>query len=480
MNNNAKTDGKYFVYLATAISALGGLLFGYDVGVISGAILFIKQEFSLSPGLEEVVVSSVLLGSLLGAMAGGVLADRLGRRKLLIITAIIFGLGAIGAALAQGTAWLIAARLVAGAAIGIASFVSPLYISEIAPVAIRGRLVSINQVALTAGIVISYCIDYAFAPSQAWRWMFALAAIPAAAFAIGLSFIPNSPRWLASRGHVDKARAVLKRIRSPEQVEAELADILHSVSQQKGNWSELLSKPLRMAMVVGVGLAIAQQITGINTVIYYAPTIFKFAGLSSASVAILASVGVGIVNVVLTLVAMQLIDRVGRRPLLLASLAGMGLSLFVLGLAFALPRFSGSLGWIAVGSLMLYVGSFAVGLGPVFWLVLSEIYPLQIRGRAMSVGTAANWSANLIVALSFLTLTQVLGKAATFWLYGAVTIGAWFFAFFLVPETKGKTLEEIEAHFRAGKHPRALGARDSNRAAPQAVVTTEGVIHGTG
>jgi MFS family permease len=209
-------------------------------------------------------------------------------------------------------------------------------------------------------------------------------------------------------------------------------------------------------MIVGVGLAVAQQITGINTVIYYAPTIFKFAGLSSASVAILASVGVGIVNVALTVVAMQLIDRIGRRPLLLISLAGMSLSLLVLGLAFKLPQLSGSLGWIAVTSLMLYVGSFAVGLGPVFWLILSEIYPLRIRGRAMSVGTVANWSANLIVALSFLTLTHVMGKPATFWLYGIVSIGAWLFAFFLVPETKGKTLEQIEAHWRAGKRPREL------------------------
>ena len=204
------------------------------------------------------------------------------------------------------------------------------------------------------------------------------------------------------------------------------------------------------------GLAVFQQITGINTVIYYAPTIFKFAGLSSASVAILASVGVGIVNVIFTVVAMQLVDRVGRRPLLLISLAGMSISLIALGLAFKLPQLAGSLGWIAVTSLMLYVGSFAVGLGPVFWLILSEIYPLRIRGRAMSVGTLANWSANLIVALSFLTLTRAMGKAATFWLYGLVSIGAWLFAFFLVPETKGKTLEQIEAHWRAGKKPREL------------------------
>jgi SP family galactose:H+ symporter-like MFS transporter len=456
MPNKASANPQHFVYLATAISALGGMLFGYDIGVISGAILFIQKAFSLSAGMEEIVVSSVLVGSLLGAIAGGVLADRLGRRKLLIITAIVFGLGAIGAALSPGTAWLIVARIVAGAAIGVASFVAPLYISEIAPVAIRGKLVSINQVALTSGIVISYLIDYAFAASQAWRWMFAMAVIPAAAFGIGLLFIPDSPRWLAGRGHVDKARAVLQRIRPSSEVESELTGIQHGAAQQKEKWSELFNPLLRMAMIVGIGLAIAQQLTGINTVIYYAPTIFKFAGFSSSSVAILASVGIGIVNVALTLVAMQLIDRVGRRPLLLISLAGMTLSLAVLGLAFSLPLLSGSLGWIAVISLMVYVGSFAVGLGPVFWLVLSEIYPLRIRGRAMSVGTVANWTANLIVALSFLTLTQVMGKAATFWLYALVSIGAWLFAFFLVPETKGKTLEQIEAHWRAGKHPREL------------------------
>jgi len=456
MKNMAEADGKHFVYLAAAISALGGMLFGYDIGVISGAILFIKKDFSLSPGAEEIVVSSVLLGSLAGAFGGGIFADRLGRRKLLISTAIVFGLGAVGAALASGTAWLIVARIIAGIAIGVASFVAPLYISEIAPVEIRGKLVSINQVALTSGIVISYLIDYAFAGSEAWRWMFAMAVIPAAAFGIGLIFIPDSPRWLAGRGRLDQALAVLKRIRPPGKVQGELNDIQHSVAQQKGDWSELLSPLLRSAMIVGIGLAIAQQITGINTVIYYAPTIFKFAGLSSSSAAILASVGVGVVNVVFTVVAMQLIDRAGRRPLLLISLAGMAVSLTVLGLAFALPEFKNILGWVAIGSLMAYVGSFAIGLGPVFWLILSEIYPLRIRGRAMSVGTAANWGANLLVALTFLTLTKVIGKPSTFWLYGVVTLAAWFFAFFLVPETKGKTLEQIEAYMRSGKHPRAL------------------------
>lgn len=456
MKADAKAAAQQFVYLATAISALGGMLFGYDIGVISGAILFIKKDFSLSGGIEEIVVGSVLLGSLAGAAVGGILADRFGRRKLLMVTAFVFGLGAIAAALAPDTAWLIAARIVAGAAIGVASFVAPLYISEIAPVDIRGKLVSINQLALTGGIVVSYLIDYVFADTQAWRWMFAMALIPAAAFGFGLTFIPDSPRWLVSHGHAAQARAALTRIRPPEKIEDELARIQHSVGQKQANWSELLSPMLRSAMIVGVGLAIAQQLTGINTVIYYAPTIFRLAGLSSASVAILASVGVGVVNVVLTVVAMQLIDRVGRRPLLLISLVGMALSLFALGLAFALPQASGNLGWIAVGSLMIYVGSFAIGLGPVFWLILSEIYPLYIRGRAMSIGTAVNWGVNLIVALTFLTLSQVLGNAATFWLYGIVSIGAWLFAYFLVPETKGKTLEEIEAHWRAGKRPGEL------------------------
>lgn len=458
MKQQVVAHGHRLVYLAAAVSALGGMLFGYDIGVISGAILFIKEEFSLSAGLEEVVVSSVLLGSLIGALVGGFFADRLGRRKLLIVTAVVFGLGAVGAALAPDTALLVTARIVAGAAIGIASFVAPLYISEIAPVEIRGKLVSLNQLAITIGIVVSYVADYALADAHAWRWMFALAAVPAMAFGTGLFFIPDSPRWLVAQGHADQAAAVLKRLRTPERATSELGETQKSVARQKGHWSELLAPLLRPAMIVGIGLAVAQQITGINTVIYYAPTIFGFAGLASASAAILASVGVGVVNVIMTVVAMQLIDKVGRRPLLLISLAGMALSLFVLGLAFSLPHLAAMMGWIAPVSLMAYVGFYAVGLGPVFWLVLSEIYPLRIRGRAMSVGTIANWGTNLIVALTFLTLTQTLGKSATFWLYGAISIGAWLFAFFLVPETKGKTLEEIEAHWQAGKKPSALGS----------------------
>lgn len=244
MNNKVKADGNRFVYLTAGVSALGGLLFGYDIGVISGAILFIKSDFSLSPSMEEIVVSSVLLGSLVGAAIGGVLADRIGRRRLLIITAAVFGLGAVGAALAPGTAWLMPPESLPVPQSASLRSSHRFIFRRLARLISVENWFRLNQVALTSGIVISYLIDYAFAGSQAWRWMFAMAVIPAAAFGIGLIFIPNSPRWLVSRGHVDQARAVLKRIRHPDQVEGELSDIQHSAGQQKGHWSELFQSAL--------------------------------------------------------------------------------------------------------------------------------------------------------------------------------------------------------------------------------------------
>ncbi|MBI3394035.1 MAG: sugar porter family MFS transporter [Nitrospirae bacterium] len=445
-----------FVYIAAAISALGGMLFGYDTGVISGAVLFIQQDFSLSPAIEEVVVGSVVLGAVLGAVAGGTLTDRFGRRIVLMLTAALFALSAVGTALAPTVTWLIIGRVIVGVAIGVASFTTPLYISEISPVDMRGRFVSFNQIALTGGIVVAYLVDYALSGIGGWRWMFGLAAIPSALLGIGMVFMPESPRWLMSRGQADKGRSVLQRIRGTDAVDEEVRDIQRSSGQQSGRWSELAGPLLRPAMIVGIGLALFQQVTGINTVIYYAPTIFQSAGFESASVAILATAGVGVINVLMTVVALLLLDRVGRRPLLLIGMAGMVISLGVLGAAFLFPRLP-ILRWVAAGSLMLYVGSFAVGLGPVFWLLISEIYPLKTRGLAMSIATVANWSANLLVALTFLTLVQIMGRPGTFWLYGLVGIGAWIFAYILVPETKGRSLEDIETHWRAGKHPREMG-----------------------
>jgi MFS transporter, SP family, galactose:H+ symporter len=445
-----------FVYIAAAISALGGMLFGYDTGVISGAILFIQQDFELSPTLIEIVVSSVVLGAMIGAFAGGALTDRFGRRIVLIVTAALFALGAVGTAFAPTVFWLVIGRVIVGMAIGVASFTTPLYISEISPVTMRGRFVSFNQIALTSGIVIAYLADYALADMRGWRWMFGLAAIPSALLGIGMVFMPESPRWLVSHGHEDRGRSVLRHIRGTNAVDDEVQDIRESSAEQGSSRSELLSHSLRPAMTVGIGLALFQQVTGINTVIYYAPTIFQAAGFKSASVAIMATTGVGIVNVLMTVVALLLLDRVGRRPLLLIGMAGMVVSLAILGTAFVFPLLP-ALRWVAAGSLMLYVGSFAVGLGPVFWLLISEIYPVKIRGLAMSIATVANWGANLLVALTFLTLIQFMGRPETFWLYGLVGIGAWIFAYVLVPETKGRSLEDIEAHWRAGKHPREMG-----------------------
>jgi SP family galactose:H+ symporter-like MFS transporter len=441
-----------FVTMVSGISALAGLLFGYDTGVISGAILFVRKDFLLSTFQEEVVVAAVLLGAVAGAAFGGKLADALGRRKLLIQVAILFIIGAIGTALAPSPTLLAIGRVVVGVAIGIASFTAPLYISEVSPPAIRGKLVSLNQLMITLGIVFSYLADYGLADKEAWRWMFGLAAIPALILLIGLFFVPESPRWLMGRSQDDQARDVLQRIRESDDVSAELAEIKADLGLQEGGWRELLNPSLRRPLIIGIGLAIFQQFTGINTVIYYAPTIFQLAGLHSASAAILATVGVGVVNVLLTIVALRMLDRAGRRPLLLYGLVGMVISLGVLGAAFLLTGSSPLVAWLAVISLAVYVACFAIGLGPVFWLLISEIYPLKIRGRAMGLATMMNWGSNLIVALTFLSLLHSLGRSATFWLYAVIGILAWFFVYRLVPETKGRTLEQIDAEWHhAGK-----------------------------
>jgi SP family galactose:H+ symporter-like MFS transporter len=450
-----------FVYVAVAFSALSGLLFGYDTGVISGAILFIRQQFSLSDFMVGVVVSAVLVGAVIGAGVGGDLADRFGRRTMIIIAGFIFGIGAttstVGTALVPEVAVLMAGRITVGVGIGIASEVAPLYISEIAPARMRGSLVSLNQIALTTGIVVSYLVDYAFSSIGGWRYMLGLAIVPAAILVVGMTFVPDTPRWLVTQVRLNEARAVLKRIRPSGEVDKEIDDIQQGLKMQKTGRAELRNPLVKPALVVGVGLAIFQQITGINTVIYYAPTIFQSTGFVSASSAIFATASVGVVNVLMTIVAFFLLDRVGRRPLLLVGLVGMMVSLFVLGLAFFIPGLSGIIGYVAAGSLMVYVGFFAIGLGPVFWLLIAEIYPLKVRGLAMSIASEANWGSNLIVAFTFLTLVNLLSRSGTFWLFAILTAAAWIFAYLWVPETKGKTLEEIESHWRTGKHPREMG-----------------------
>lgn len=443
-NKNFKIINVFVIFVA-AITSIGGLLFGYDTGVISGAILFIREDFVLSSIAQEVTVSAVLIGAVIGASISGMLADKYGRKIMIVLASIIFGVGAIFSAVSPNVNALIISRVVVGIAIGMASFIVPLYIAEVAPINIRGALVSLNQLAITLGIVISYMVDLYFAPNGSWRWMLGLALIPSLILALGMLFMPPSPRWLISKGFKSKAVNVLKKIRGIDNVDKEVNEIEQTLLlENEGKWSDLLEPKIRSALLIGIGLAAFQQLTGINTVIYYAPTILEFAGLQTATVTIFATVGIGVVNVLLTVVSILLIDKVGRRPLLLVGISGMIVSLGIMGLAFIIPGLTSSLGWVAVICLMLYVGSFAISLGPIFWLMIAEIYPLRIRGRAMSIVTMINWATNLVVAITFLTIIELLGTSGTFWLYGTIAVLSLLFVYYRVPETKGKSLEEIE------------------------------------
>jgi sugar porter (SP) family MFS transporter len=457
MEKKAKSHTKPFVFFAVGIAAIGGLLFGYDTGVISGAILFVTKQFSLSAPMEEIVVSSVLAGAVLGSVLGGALSDRFGRRKMIILSGIIFTASAIGTALAPTVSWLIAGRTVSGVAIGIASFISPMYIAELAPAQVRGALVAVNMLAITTGIVVAYLVDYGLSDSQGWRLMFGLAAIPSISLVAGMWMLPDSPRWLISRSKVAQATLALRRLRTESDVSPEIADIQQSMGKQSGTWKqELVRSSIKMPLMVGTVLAVFQQTTGINTVMYYSPTIFKFAGIIGVGPAILAGAGLAAVMWCFHVLAIFLLDRVGRRPLLLIGIAGQVFGLAVLGAAFKIEQWASFKSEVAVAGLVIYVASFAVGLGPIFWLLISEIFPLRVRGAAMSAVTMTNWAMNLAVAVTFLTLVAALGRAETFWLYGVIAIAAWVFCYRLVPETKGKTLEQIEAHWRSGKALRAL------------------------
>jgi SP family galactose:H+ symporter-like MFS transporter len=414
---------KGFVYYAVSIAALGGLLFGNDTGVISGAILFLKVQFHLSSTMEEIVMSAVLVGAICGASLGGALTDRLGRRSLIITAVIIFVISSLASAFSPTVPLLIAARVVSGIAIGLASFISPMYIAELVPARVRGALVAVNMLAITSGIVVAYLTYYALAHHGGWRWMFGLGAAPALGLTVGMWFLPDSPRWLISKNRVDQALQAMLRLRSAAECDPEIKRIQATFAKTPGAWKTELFRPeLRIPLLIGIGLAAFQQLSGINTVIYYAPTIFGFAGFKGASASIMGAVGLGVVMILCHILAIFLLDRVGCRPLLLVGIAGQIIGLAVLGAAFQFKQLPGDQ-YIAVGSLVLYVACFAFGLGPIFWLIISEIYPLAVRGAAMSVATVANWTMNLAVAVSFLTLVGFAGHALTFWIYGAITVG---------------------------------------------------------
>lgn len=458
----ARTDGinKRLIFIIAAVAATGGLLFGFDTGVISGALLFLKKDFALDAHSQEWVVSAVLLGCICGTIFSGPMVDRFGRRWSIIGTACIFALGSVWTSMVHTVPMLIAGRMVIGLAIGVASYAVPLYISEISPPKYRGALVSLNQLLITIGIVASYLVDDGFAhTSGTWRYMFLTGAIPALILGVGMLFLPETPSWLASKARHNKALGVLQKLMADKEAKNELESIKQSAKGgESGSYTQLTAPWLRPALIIGIGIMFIQQATGINTVIYYAPTIFEMAGFTSATTAITATVGVGIVNVLMTIVSIRLVDKIGRKPLLSAGLIGMTLSLAMLALGFQFQAEIGTeLKWITIGALFIYIGSFAVSLGPIAWILIAEIYPLKIRGLAMSLATLANWTFNFIISFTFLSLVQGLGKAGAFWLYAAIGVLGWFFCKLYVPETKGVALETIEKNLRNGVPPKDLG-----------------------
>ena len=441
-----------WLYIIAAVASLGGLLSGFDTGVISGALLFINDTWPLDSLTKGWVVSSALVGAVLGAAANGILADIYGRKKIIIATAVIFALGSILCGFATSVSWLIAGRMILGLAIGMVNFVVPLYLSEISPQKIRGMLVSLYQLAITAGILFSYLINRLFALSEYnWRWMLGCGLIPALILIIGISFLGDTPRWLISKKREDEAKHIFKKISPEIDIDRHIADIKSSMEtpdnakKTASNFQPWMLTPL----LIGIGMMFMQICTGINTIIYYTATIFTAAGFTDTLSALYATIGVGFVNFFMTFVAILFTDKLGRKPLLYAGLSGMTASLLILGGSFYLTDILGpNLKWIAVGSVVIYIACFAFSLGPIGWIIISEIMPLKIRGLAMSICTMANFGFNFLIALTFPVLIEHIGEAYTFWIFGIVGIFSLWFTFHYIPETKGRSLEQIENHWK--------------------------------
>ena len=447
-----------WLYVVAIVASLGGLLSGFDTGVISGALLYINETWNLSDYLQGILVSSVLIGAVIGAATNGILADIFGRKKIIIATALIFITGSILCGLAPNIYVLILSRILVGLAVGIVNFVVPLYLSEVSPKQLRGTLVSLYQWAITAGILFSYLINAAFAQAvYSWRWMLFAGVFPGLILLIGMMFLSDTPRWLVSKNQDDEAKKVFQKIEPDIDVDEEIRQIKETLKPEKDTQDQKFrfKKWMIMPFIVGIGIMFAQICTGINTIIYYAPTIFKIAGFDSNLNAIYATTGIGVVNFLMTVVAIFFTDRLGRKPLLYFGLTGVMLSLLALGCAFQFEQVLGAnLKWVAVGSLVSYIVCFAFSLGPVGWVLVSEVFPLKIRGLAMSICTVSNFAFNFFVVGSFPILINRLGGAITFWGFAAVSFLCILFVFFFVPETKGISLEQIESNWLKGVNPR--------------------------
>ena len=445
--NTTDTTNMRTVYMLTAVAALGGLLFGYDTAVISGAIGFLKIKFNLSASMTGWAASSAIIGCIFGAMFAGWMSDRFGRKKVLILTAILFAVSAVGAAVPATLTQFALFRFIGGLGIGAASMVSPLYITELAPAKIRGKLVSYYQLAIVIGILVIFFVntliqgagDETWNVEYGWRYMMASGVLPALLFLIALFFVPESPRWLTKEGREKEALAVLSSINGDAKAGEILREVKETLHEEQGTLGELFTGRFRKAIFVGILLSVFSQVQGINAIMYYAPEIFKAVG-TGTDAAFQQTVIIGIINVLFTFVAINWVDKLGRKTLLLLGGAGMGISLLMVGLAF-------HFGWTGYGLLvfiLLYIACFAASYGPVTWVVISEIFPIKLRGVAMSVATFALWVAVYLVTQMFPILLEQAGAAATFWIFGGMSLLAFFFVWTQVPETKEKTLEEIE------------------------------------
>jgi sugar porter (SP) family MFS transporter len=451
------------VLLMAIIAATGGLLFGFDTGVISGALPFLKEYWNLSDASVEWITTTVLLGAVLGAITSGKLSDFLGRKKMIIVNAVIFIIGALGCALATNIEMLIIMRVIIGIAIGITSYVVPMYIAEVSPTRRRGALVTLNQLMITIGILVSYVTDFFLsndANLQSWRWMFAVGFFPALILLIGMFFLPETPRWLISKQRWEEGKKVLMQVEDPDMVEQTLNDLKLDIelsSTNKTSAKEILKPWLRPALIITVGIFFFQQFSGVNTIIYYSPIIFKMAGIVSNTESILPSIIIGVVNVLACLLSVFLLDRVGRRKLYFVGICGMIPSLALLGACFYFRDFLGSsLPVFAVLSIVCYIIFIAISLAPLGWLLISEVFPLSVRGVGMSIGSLSHWGFNAIIAFTFLKLVNSIGVASTFWCYSLVCVAGLIWGYYYIPETKGKSLEDIEKHWRNGGSPGSL------------------------
>jgi MFS transporter, SP family, major inositol transporter len=446
-------------YLAklTIISTLGGLLFGYDTGVISGALLYMQDDLNLTPTSEAVVVSSLLFpGAALGALVGGKLADALGRRGSLFVCGVLFLVGALGCAIAPNVVIMTIFRILLGFGVGAAAATVPLYLAEMAPVHMRGRMVTINELMIVTGQLLAFImnsvLDQLIEDPNVWRWMLAVAAVPAVFLLVGLFFLPDSPRWYAVRGRLDDTRRVLNLSRSKEEADAEYTIIAEhakrDVAEDKGTALRDLREFawMRRVLWIGCGLAAVQQATGINTVNYYAPTILEDTGIG-ASAALVLTIAVGVTSVVGTIVGIVLLGYFNRRPLLITGFVGVTASHAVLAAMFLLPE-SGARTYLILAAMLVLVAFVQTFIGILVWLLLSEIFPMTIRGFAMGIAVFVLWTVNALISFVFPPLVAVAGSTVTFGIFALVNLCSTFFVIKYTPETRGRTLEELEDDFR--------------------------------